>query len=363
MRICFVAPADNYHTKKWCEYFVSRGYEVHVISFTYGDMQNVDVHHIDLGVTAQSSDIGKLKYLCSAGKVRKIIEQIHPDIINAHYASSYGSVMALTGLKGYVVSVWGSDVYDFPNKSIFHTFLLKYALKKARYIFSTSKAMAEETHKYTDKPIEITPFGVKVDLFNPNKRTRGDDGKFIVGTVKTLSPKYGIDYLVKAVALSRKQRPDINLELRIAGKGTHEKAYKQLACDLGIDDITKWLGFISQEQAAQELVNMDVAVIPSLQESFGVSAVETQACGVATIISNVPGLMEATRPGFSSIVVPRENSEALAEKIVELYDNLELRKQLGSNGRKFVLENYEYNMCFEKIGRLFEGIVGREKSA
>lgn len=75
-----------------------------------------------------------------------------------------------------------------------------------------------------------------------------------------------------------------------------------MAEQLEIADIVTWLGFIPQEEAACEWANMDVAVIPSLQESFGVSAVEAQACQIPVIISNVPGLKEATRPQISSVV-------------------------------------------------------------
>ena len=74
-----------------------------------------------------------------------------------------------------------------------------------------------------------------------------------------------------------------------------------------IDSIVKWLGFISQEDAAKEWANMDIGIIPSVSdsESFGVSAVECQACGVPVIISDIPGLEESTCPGKSSLVVPR----------------------------------------------------------
>lgn len=357
MKICFIAPADNYHTQKWCKWFSANGYQVEVISFTKGDIQNCVVHYIDCGVDVNQSDSKKIKYLFQVWKVHNLIKKIKPDIINAHYASSYGSVAALACLSSYYLSVWGSDIYDFPKKSIFHKLLLKFSLWRATYLFSTSKAMAKEAAKYTSKKFEITPFGVDCTLFNPNKRTRKDcDGKFVVGTVKSLSPKYGIATLLKAVSLVKKSSMIHNLELRIAGKGPYEAEYKRLASDLGIDDITVWLGFISQEEAAVEWANMDCAIIPSESESesFGVSAVEAQACGTATIISDIPGLMEATKPGLTSVVVRRGDVEELAKKISELYIDYKMRIDIGNKGRKFVSKNYELNKCFNKITKIYE---------
>lgn len=355
MKICFIAPADNYHTIKWCNWFRSRGHEIHVVSFTDSAIDGVTVHSLNTNVDVHGNDFGKLKYLKYARKVKRIVERIKPDVINVHYATSYGTVAALSGLKGYVLSVWGSDIYDFPNRSILHKAMLKFSLSRAKYIFSTSNAMAEETKKYTSKKIEITPFGVDTELFSPDKRNRdSSDGEFVVGTVKALTPKYGIEYLLKAVAIIKRGHPQIPIKLRIAGKGSHEEEYKNLALSLEIDDITTWLGFIPQEQAAKEWANMDVGIVASTldSESFGVSAVEAQACGTPVIISDVPGLMEATLPGQTSMVVPREDETALADMLIKMYKDPILRKKIGIRGRKYIDENYELNQCFKKIYKL-----------
>lgn len=353
MKICFIAPADSYHTIKWCNWFHGRGHDIHVVSFTGSAIDGVTVHSLNTGIDVHGSDFSKLKYLKYAGEIKRIVEQINPDVINVHYATSYGTVVALSGLKGYALSVWGSDIYDFPNRSILHKAMLKFSLRRAKYIFSTSNAMAEETQKYTEKKIEITPFGVDMELFSPDKRERDTfDGEFVVGTVKALTQKYGIEYLLKAVAIIKNECPQIPIKLRIAGKGSHEEAYKNLALSLGIDDITTWLGFIPQGQAAKEWANMDVGIVASILESFGVSVVEAQACGTPVVISDVPGLMEATSPGQTSVVVPRRDERALADTIIKLYNDPILRKKLGTEGRRFVETNYELNQCFEKIYKL-----------
>ncbi|WP_296117112.1 glycosyltransferase [uncultured Eubacterium sp.] len=359
MRICFLAPASNYHTKKWCKWFTEHGHEVHVVSFINDEINNVDVHFIDTGASADSSDSQKLKYLLKARTVKKVVDEINPDIVNVHYATSYGTVAALSGIKNYVLSVWGMDVYDFPQKSLIHKTMLKFSLYRAKRIFSTSKAMAEETSKYTSKKIEVTPFGVDMDLFNPDKRNRQNENEFIVGTVKAITPKYGIDYLLKAVALIKKERPDIPIKLRIAGKGEKLEEYKNLAAQLGIDNLTTWLGFISQEEAAKEWANMDVGVIASTldSESFGVSAVEAEACETAVIISDIPGLMEATKPCVSSKVIPRCNEYALAHAIIDLFDDENLRKRMGKAGREYVFYNYEVNHCFLQVEKLFNNFI------
>lgn len=361
MKICFIAPADNYHTQKWCRWFSERGHRVYVLSFTKGEIENTTVHMISQDVSVGDSDAKKLKYLFHARRVKQLVDKISPDIINVHYATSYGTVAALSGIKNYVLSVWGADIYDFPRKTLLHEYMLRFSLKRASYIFSTSKAMAMETHRYTNKKIFVTPFGVDMHLFNPKLRDRSDDNDFVVGTIKALTPKYGIDYILKAAAIIRQKRPDISLKIRIAGKGSEEQVYRSLATKLELDDIITWLGFIPQEKVAYEWANMDVAIVYSTldSESFGVSAVEAEACGVPVVIADIPGLMEATFPGKTSVVVQRKNSQLLADAIIKLYDDKKQRSSLASAGIQFVSKKYEINHCFEKIEKLFHCICSK----
>lgn len=348
MRICFLAPINNYHTIKWCEYFISRGHEVHVITFTKGDIDNVNVHYIDCGVNVSDSDTKKIKYLFKYKKVKRLINDINPDIVNAHYATSYGMIASLCNID-YILSIWGSDVYVFPKKSIIHKLYFKYILRKAKYIFSTSNCMKEEISKYTNKDIYVTPFGVKMDLFKP---LNNKNDIFTVGTIKSLKEKYGIKYIIDSIEIIHNIRPDINIQVNIAGTGDKEEEYRKYAKEKNVD--INWLGYISQEQASIEWNNMDIGLIPSIEdsESFGVSAIEAQSCSIPIIITDIPGLMETTT-NESRIIIKRKDSTSLAYAIIDLYDNKDKRINMGIKGREYVLDKYEYNKCFNYIEELF----------
>ncbi|MBQ6851724.1 MAG: glycosyltransferase family 4 protein [Oscillospiraceae bacterium] len=357
MKICFLYTVENAHIQKWCRYFHEKGHEVHLISVFPGECAYAQVHVLDTKVDSKhASDAKKLDYLMHGKQLKALIDSIQPDIVHAHYLTSYGSMCAFSKVRPFWLSVWGADVYDFPKKSFLHKWLVKYTLSKAAHVLSTSRAMAEETKNYTDKPIGITPFGVDMELFSPAKRTRpADDGRFVIGTVKTLAKKYGIEDILKAAAMVLEQRPEIPLEIRIAGTGNQKEELWALGKTLGLDERISWLGQISQMQAAEEYANMDVAVIPSTleSESFGVSAVEAEACALPVIISRIPGLMEATNPGQTSLVVDKQAPEQIAEKLIWLYDHPEEARAMGLRGRAFANEHYEFNHCFEAVETLY----------
>lgn len=358
MKICYLSAAGSYHTQKWCQFFHERGHEVHLITLTPGICPHAETHVVKTKMNDRhDSSVRKMEYLLHGKEVTRIISEINPDIIHAHRIPSYGGLCAIGGIRPFVLSLWGGDVFTFPRKSILHKKLVEYTLKSAGCIMSTSKAMREEAQKYTDKKIEITPFGVDMGLFSPRNFRGEDDKYFTIGTVKTLEKVYGIDYLLEAAALVVKKRNDIPLRVKIAGMGSQEKELKELSKTLGIENIVEWLGFIDQEQAAREWSSMDIAVIPSRSESFGVSAVEAQACEVPVIISDISGLKEATNPGVSSIVVKTGDTDRLAESIIELYDSPERRAEMGYMGRRYVVDRYERKACFSHIEDIYRELI------
>lgn len=290
---------------------------------------------------------------------RKLLDAIKPDIVHAHYATSYGLICALSCSKPYYLSVWGSDVYEFPKKSKLHELVLKFSLARCSYLLSTSRAMMEETRKYSAKEISITPFGVDMALFKPGKTRRSD--KFIIGTIKALEAKYGIDTLIQACALIGRQYPYFDYELRIAGKGSQEGNLKKLAFDLGVAKRIVWLGYISQDEVASEWANLDIAVVVSSSESFGVSAVEAQACGAPLIISDIPGLKEACCEGQTALVVQPRSPESLAEGIMRLAQDSNLRFEMSKKGREYVVANYDVDRCFSFVEQLYQRSLPAER--
>lgn len=338
---------------KWCNWFSSKGHEVHVVSFVPGIIECCQIHFLDIQVNAAGRDFEKIAYIFAGHKIWNIVKAISPDIISVHYASSYGVAVAFSPIKKYILSIWGSDIYQFPQKSIIHKQLLKISLKRADKILSTSTAMANEAKKYVLRDYEVTPFGVDVDLFNPNKRIAYlEKGRLRIGNVKALSDIYGIQYIIEAAAIIKRKSPDLNVVVVIAGDGPDKEKYKELAKKLDVN--VNFLGRISQEQAATVWANIDIAIIPSLSESFGVAALEAQACGTPVVISSADGLLETTNPGITSIVIEQKNSKSIADAVIELYNNPNKMETMGIEGRDLVTKKYELGMCFSRIENIFK---------
>ncbi|MFK7783760.1 MAG: glycosyltransferase, partial [Crocinitomicaceae bacterium] len=270
--------------------------------------------------------------------------EFQPDIVHAHYASSYGLLGSFLKHSSYFISVWGSDIFDFPNDSFIKKAIIKRNLRKAKVICSTSEVMAREANKYTNKQVHVVPFGVDIDRFkSTNKEV--DPNELVFGIVKTLEDKYGISFLIDAFDLLSKGDSTSNHRLLIVGGGSKEKALKEQVHHLGLTDQVEFTGPVQHTEVPSYFNKMDVVVIPSTldSESFGVAAVEASACEKPVIVSNVGGLPEVIIEHKTGLVAQPKNANDLFEKMKSLVESPESISAFGKAGRENVIEKYTWS--------------------
>jgi len=359
-----LSDAGSIHTRRWVKALVEKGIELALFSLTdprdvYYSRLNIKV--FSAGMSSTGGLLSKLRYFRAIPVIQLAIKEFHPTIVHAHYASSYGLLGAFLGFHPYVVSVWGSDVYDFPNSFSGGKKLMKYILKKADYVLSTSHVMARETKKYTDKAIEITPFGVDLNRFK-KLEVHKLPGVFTIGNVKTLSPKYGIDVLIRAFKLVVERNPGLDIRLVIYGQGPCRNEYEQLAKDIGVSSCTKFCGWVENEKLPEVYSSVSVSVSVSDSESFGVVAVEAMACECPVITSDADGFTEVVKDGETGFIVPKRDVEATANAIQHFIDCPELREKMGKKGRERVLELYDWDKNVGTMVGIYNNVINEYSS-
>jgi glycosyltransferase involved in cell wall biosynthesis len=349
MKILFLAPANSTHTQKWINAF-RQNHEVFLCSMHFDKTVIHNVCYLPIH--------NKLGYYFNAPLVKHFVKKIKPDIINVHYASGYGTLARIAGLKKYILNVWGSDVFDFPYESKLKMGIIKKNLKYAFQIASTSEIMKKQVLRLINplREIVVTPFGVDTRIFKPEaKRT---SYKFIVGTVKTLAPKYGISVLIRAfdyaVTLGM-----YNAQLIIVGGGEQMSELKALAHSLQSSEHIRFIGSVNHNDVPEYLTRFDIyaALSESESESYGVAVVEAESCGIPVIVSSAGGLPEVVDENVSGFIVPVGGWKIAGEKILQLYHDEGLRKKMGQAGRRLVLERYDWNDCVGIMRNVFENCL------
>lgn len=360
--ICYLADASNPHVKKWCKFFLNKGYKIHVISLNGGEIEGVTVHNFQTNVNEVRNKgiTSKFGYLSSRKEIKALVREIKPDIFHAQYASSYGFLGSLMGYHPFIVSVWGTDIYDFPRNGFIQKRIIKHNFKKADYIFSNSVDMGREANLYTNKRVYITYFGVDMERFVPMEGYRNEEF-FTFGIVKSLEKKYGITYLISAYEkLYKKYKGEYKgrkLRLLIGGNGQERENLEKQAGETNTNSSIEFLGRIQPENVAKTYNTCDVCVFPSLREGFGVSAIESQACEVPVIITDVGGHSESVSKDKSGLIVNSKSADELFSAMEELLIDDERRIEMGRYGREFVRDNYRFEDNFEDISKIYEEVL------
>ena len=361
MRIALLGPANSIHLQRWAHALVERGHAVCVLS----------QHACERQLLPAAANVfllpraGSLGYFTNAWRARDVLQAWRPDVLNAHYASGYGTTAALCGVRPLLLSVWGSDVYDFPYEGAFKARLIRGNLRRATAIASTSHAMARQVQRLTPerREIAVTPFGVDLARFapDPSRRTRG---RVTIGIVKSLAPKYGVDLLLRAFAglvadadVTRQLSDE--LRLLIVGDGPQRAELEALARELGIAPRAEFAGAVAHADVPAWLNRLDIYAAPSRldSESFGVAVIEASACALPVVVSDVGGLPEVVRDGETGLIVPRDDVPALQAALKRLVLDAALRERLGQRGRAHVASDYEWGHCVDLMERCLERVA------
>ena len=371
MRIVYLADAPYPHTWRWVQHFAAAGHDCHVVSFRPANIEGATVHYID-GVER----LGKARYLLHARRVARLIHDLQPDLLHALHLTSYGFLGSLAGFHPFLLSVWGTDVLEAPQLTPFHRWLTRHALARADAITATGLHLALETTRYTPPltPVTVVPYGVDLQRFRPQgaegepqsrdvrplsaggEGVGGRGNPLVIGTTARLSPEKGLSYLVDAFARLRDRYGHL-VRLRIAGEGPERGALEQQIARLHLEGAVELSGWLEHDYVPAFLQGLDIFVLPSTWEGFGVSAVEASALGLPVVASNIHGIPDAVIDGTTGLLVPAGDPGALVTALARLIDDAALRATLGAAGRAFVARNYDWTENVAQMERLYSRLT------
>ena len=359
MRICFIAQ-KSIHTKRWIEYYSTKGYDIHLITNYFDDYHKCKVHVVDY-------KLWKLSPLFKAVTIRKIINDIKPDIVHGHQVTPFGLYGYLSGFKPFVLTAWGSDILITPKESLFIKYLTKLVLKNADLITCDGLNSKEAIEKMNcNLDVKVIYHGVNTNLFNPNVKDHSVEEKShlenssTVISIRNLYPIYDIATLIESIPHIIEQVP--STKFLIAGVGSEENNLKALVKKLEVDDFVSFIGSIEHSDLPQYLSSADVYVSTSLSDGgIANSTLEAMSCGLAPVVTDIGDNKLWIRNGINGYVIPIKNPELLADKIVYLLKNKNLRMKFGEINRKLVEEKADYNKEMEKMEYLYNDLIKRYK--
>jgi len=223
----------------------------------------------------------------------------------------------------------------------------------------TAGARVAEVHpgvsRSAERLVQYFP-PVDVGLFRPATPTERaaaraelgvPDTAFLVGTVGNLNPLKGHEHLVRAAAVARERIPCLYVRILGAGTPTHTRYAESLRAEsIGHGFELPFFGVSDPGARVAELVRaFDVFVLSSLSEGVPTVILEAMASGIPVVATDVGGVKEVVRHGVTGLVVPRADSDALADSITVLYENPALRGTMAQAARQDAEQHYSAEQC------------------
>ena len=199
--------------------------------------------------------------------------------------------------------------------------------------------------------IKVIYSGIDVDAFQGMQNQAPRDPAFVIGAIGRLSPEKGHIFLIKALT----HLTDIDFKCIFVGDGPLRAELEYYVRDVHLDHRIKFMGF--QADVASAMSQCDVIVMPSLNETFGLTIVEAFALKKVVIGSDVGGIPELVINGHTGLLFPARNSEALAEALRYVYNNREEAQTMAMNGYDYFTRNFTSEIMTENTVRYYETIV------
>jgi glycosyltransferase involved in cell wall biosynthesis len=291
--------------------------------------QDFDIIHTQLP-TPWSADWSAI---VSKTKKRPLVLNYQNDIVGRGFAGHIASLYNSTGLQ-LLLRAASRIIITQPNYFVSSIYLKNYKNK-----------------------IRVLPVGVDTNIFRPMSRHKKNEGSnkrlFFLGLLDKFHMYKGLDYLLKALTIVRKEVPEVVLV--VGGAGELLDHYRNLAISLGLSDNVKFLGFVPEEMLPECYNRCDAFVLPSIsseQEGFGIVLLEAMACQRPVISTEIVGVAEDVLKFNAGRIVKPRDINALAQAILEILKNEDLADEMGKRGRRLVEEKYTW----KKIGREMLGI-------
>jgi glycosyltransferase involved in cell wall biosynthesis len=288
-----------------------------------------------------------------------LIRRLNVDIVHTHLvmASVIGRIAAkLAGVKA-IVSTRHYETHDDINSMRF-----KLDRLTARMNDCLVAVSVRVNHKIKDeglrpKRMEIIHNGTDTEFLKPLRLKAPEKRKrVVVGTIGNLSGnRKGYDTFLKTIADLARSHPGLNTE--IIGEGSKIIEYVDFSAQLGISERVRFLGRLNRMAVKEKLAEWDIFMLCSNHEAFGIVVIEAMAMGLPVVVSNVGGLPEIVRDGIDGFLVNPKDVSGFAEKVDYLINNPDTAAEMGSNGRKRVVDVFSIKTMVDSYERLYRQLL------
>jgi glycosyltransferase involved in cell wall biosynthesis len=365
-KICYLSPL-SIHSYRWIEAFYGRGYDISLITdrITWAAPE---IHFISVYKLLGLDKTNLLwRSIPNMAKIALILKHISPDFVHLHCQHYYIPPIIVKGLP-LILTSWGHEILELPHSGIFNKSLAKFVALKASSITVDGECLKKiwVSLGVPKTKIEVIPFGVDTDFFNPNidgqlvrQQLQIEKEDMVVISTRPFynNNHYNLQCLIKAIPSVLKNHE--NIKFIIKGSGPLEKYLKKLTEKLGVAQQVRFIGLVPHRKVAQLLSAADIYVSTGLVDSTSVSLLEAMACQLAPVVTDISGNIEWIKDGVNGLLYPPKNNSMLAEKIIHMVENPRLRRAFGRKCVRIIEKRAAWESCVLRMEAIYEKLAKR----
>ena len=345
-----------------------KGHEVHLISYALPFrlskfVKNIVFHEVE--TSSYPLFEFPLYSLALASKMIEVAEYENLDLLHVHYAiphatSAYLAKQILKDKKDLkiITTLHGTDITLVGLEPSFLP-LVKFSIEQSDGVTAVSRFLKEKTitNYSCEKPIEVIPNFIDINLYKPNGKTAfgeriAPDGEKILVHTSNFRPVKRVPDTIKIL---KKVIEDVPAKLILIGDGPDRSECERLCRQLDLCDQVKFLG--KQEGLVEILNSADLFLIPSQSESFGLAALEAMACGLPVISSSVGGLPELINHNETGFIAEIGDVDRMAKYAVDLLGNDRKYKLFSKNARDRAVNKFDKSKIIPIYEEFYKSVL------
>lgn len=349
MRILFFGDADSVHLQRWVTEAHARGAECHVATRRPGQVPGAAaVHVIRPGGDAAG-------WFLALPQVRALARLLAPELVHGHYITSSGFWAVACGRSPVVLTAWGSDILVTPKHSTAMRWLTGWTLRRADLVTADSTDTLDEIRRYGPRAeLHEVLWGADTDRFAPPPRRDDSTMRFV--SLRMWEPNYNIDTVLAAFGHLLADRPGARWHLHLLGGGVQEAVLRAQADALGLRDHVTFHGRLREAEMVAVMQRGAVSVTVPTSDATSVSLLESMACGMAVIASDVPANRQWVDTAGGALV-PVRDEEALARALVACLDDPQRVASQGAHNRKLAVARASRRVQMDMMFSLYEQLL------
>ena len=298
---------------------------------------------------------------------KKYASGVKPDALIGCWATTYGFYAAYSNLHPFVLFVWGSDVLVFPWKFVPLRTLVRYALRKADVVVVDSDVQKKAVVRLGCESDKILRFPwVKLNGFESNVKQKFEGRKelgwteddIVVIGMRDHNPVYGVNYLIEAIPFILEQ--ESKAKFLILGEGELTSQFKQRVRKQIAQGSVRFLGKAPHEDVAKYLNAADIYVSTSFSDGTSASLLEAMACSTTPIVTAISGNKEWIQDGWNGYLTPTRDVNQLAQKIVFLAKNEEVRRKMAKNAFETVRTKVNWQRNIATLNDTIRDVISQK---